>query len=89
MDPGIVVGRVVSTQKYHTLHGFKLLIVQPTDWKKKIQGDPIIAVDTVGAGAEEFVFYVSAREAAYAALGSPPVDAAIMGIIDGVHLNNI
>ncbi|MFC1853112.1 EutN/CcmL family microcompartment protein [candidate division CSSED10-310 bacterium] len=86
MNPGLVVGRVVATQKYHSLIGTKLLLIQPTDWQQDPHGDPLIAVDTVGAGAEEFVFYVSSREAAVAHKEIPPIDAAVVGIIDGVHL---
>ena len=49
-------------------------------------------MDAVGAGAGEFVFYVKSREAALALSKEnklseiPPVDAAVMGIIDGVEL---
>jgi microcompartment protein CcmK/EutM len=92
MKPGIVVGRVWATQKYESLKGKKLLLVLPTTWDKKIKSnDPIVMVDTVGAGAGEFIFYVSSREAAVACGGTglqdtPPVDAAIVGIIDGVNL---
>lgn len=85
MNPGIVIGRVVATQKYWTLKGAKLLLVQPTDWNQKPLGDPLIAIDTVGAGNSEFVFYVSSREAAVTMKEIPPVDSAIVGIIDGVQ----
>jgi len=86
MNPGIIVGRVVATQKYHTLTGLKMLLVQPTDWHRNPKGDALVAIDLVGAGSAEFVFYVSAREAAFAAPEVPPVDAAVMGIIDEVDL---
>lgn len=92
MLPGIIVGRVWSTRICESLKDKKLLLVIPTDWQKKPKtNDPIVAVDVVGAGAGEFVFYVQAREAAVACGGrtlddTPPVDAAIVGIIDGVYL---
>ncbi|MBN2385046.1 EutN/CcmL family microcompartment protein [bacterium] len=86
MNPGKVIGRVVASQKYKTLIGSKMLLVQPTDWFGTADGDPLVAIDTVGAGAGEFVFYVSAREAAVAAAAVPPVDAAILGIIDDVEM---
>lgn len=86
MNPGIIIGRVVATQKDSSLIGIKLLLVQPTDWQKNNDGDPLVAIDTVGAGAGEFIFYVSAREAAVCVASIPPVDAAIVGIIDGVSL---
>ena len=81
-----VVGRVFCTRQDPAMGGKKLLLLQPTDWRKQPQGDPLVAVDAVGAGAGEFVFYVSAREAAMAFEDLPPVDAAVLGIIDGVQL---
>lgn len=86
MNPGIVIGSVVATQKDKSLVGIKLLLVQPTDWQGNDDGDPLVAIDTVSAGAGEFIFYVSAREAAICVDCLPPVDAAIVGIIDGVEL---
>ena len=94
MFAGKIIGRVVCTSKYKTLKGIKFLLVQPMTWDKKPQGDPIIALDAVGAGAGEFIFYVESREACFPWLTvkkqvleqMPPTDATILGIIDGVHL---
>ena len=93
MQAGQVIGRVVASRKYETLEGSKLLLIQPMTWKKDPKGDPIVAVDTVGAGAGEVVFWVAAREAAVAVGGktladTPPVDAAILGIVDGVNFQD-
>ena len=89
-----VVGRVVCTEKWGTLKNIKLLLIQPTDWNGHPQGEPVVVADSVGAGAGEFVFYVKAREACFAWLKGdkqvleemPPLDATIMGIIDGVEI---
>lgn len=86
MQPGKVIGRVVADKKYPALKGSTLLLVQPTDWKGTESGDPLVALDSVGAGAGEFVFYVQAREAAIVKENVPPVDASIVAIIDGVDL---
>ncbi|PIU18256.1 MAG: ethanolamine utilization protein EutN [Elusimicrobia bacterium CG08_land_8_20_14_0_20_44_26] len=94
MLPAKVIGRVVATAKWPTLKGIKLLLLQPTDWKGNPDGNPIVAADGVGAGSGEFVFYVKAREACFSWLSGdkqelsemPPVDATVMGIIDGVDL---
>ncbi|MFH1352174.1 MAG: EutN/CcmL family microcompartment protein [bacterium] len=94
MHPAKVIGRVVSTQKWETLKSIKLLLIQPTDWNGHPQGEPFVAADSVGAGAGEFVFYVKSREACFAWLKGdkqvldemPPLDATIMGIIDGVEI---
>ena len=86
MLPGKVVGRVVATKKVDSMKGLKLLIIQPTDWSGNPQGDYIIAADSVSAGYDEFVFYVQSRDAAIAFPVVPPVDATVVGIIDGVQM---
>lgn len=91
MQAAKIIGRVICSRKYETLEGVKLLLIQPLTWTKEPNGDPIVAVDTVGAGANEFVFWVAAREAAIALGGTslrdtPPVDAAVVGILDGTNL---
>lgn len=74
-----------------------MLLIQPMDWDDdRPVGDPIVAADCVGAGAGEMVFFVAAREAIAAFEGwegetstksnPPPIDAAVMGIIDGKNL---
>ena len=61
-----------------------MLLIQPLSWDGlKPVGDPLVAVDAVGAGAGEKVFYVAAREAAVAFDDLPAIDAAVMGIIEG------
>ena len=86
MLPAKVIGRVVSTQKVPSLTGVKFLLIQPTTWDGKPDGDPLIAADAVSAGWKEFVFYVQAREAAVAFPEIPPLDATVVGIIDYVQL---
>lgn len=87
MFAGKIIGRVIATNKDPSLTGARLLLLQPTDWNGKESGDPIVVLDAIGTGAEdEFVFYVGAREAAVAVEAIPPIDAAILGIIDGVTL---
>jgi len=93
MQAAKVIGRVTASQKVETLEGVKLLLIQPVTWEQEPVGDPIVAVDTVGSGAGEFVFWVAAREAAIAMGGTdlkdtPPVDAAVLGIIDGVNVQS-
>lgn len=78
-----VIGRVFCTNQSPTIGGKKLLLVEPLDWISEKASDPIVAVDAVGAGAGEKVFYVAAREAAVAFEDLPPVDAAVVGIVDG------
>ena len=82
---GIVKGTVVAERKASGLEGQKILLVQPVDEHQKPLGDLQAAVDTVQAGPGDFVYLVGSREAALACDPSfVPVDAAIVGIVDGV-----
>lgn len=78
-----VVGEVVSTMKDPNLHGITLLVVQPIAASGEAVGRTLVALDSVGAGVGEHVFYVRGREASFPFLpAEPPADAAIIGIID-------
>jgi ethanolamine utilization protein EutN len=82
---GIVTGTVVAERKASGLEGKKILLVQPVDENSKPLGDVQAAIDTVQAGVGDLVYLVGSREAALAC--DPwfvPVDAAIVGIVDGV-----
>lgn len=84
-----VIGTVVASQKYETLEGAKLLIIQPLTWEERKPIDkPQVAVDTVQAGIGDYVFYVEAREASLPLLPEiAPVDAGIVGIVDSVNIH--
>ena len=84
-----VIGTVVATQKHRTLDGAKLLLVQPLNIDDTPRGSALLAVDGVGAGVDEKVLVVLEGRAAGEALGrkGAPVDAAIIGIIDTVSIN--
>ena len=84
-----VVGTVVSTQKHATFEGAKLLLVQPLALNDAPRGTALLAVDSVGAGVDERVLIVMEGRAAGEALGrkGAPVDAAIVGIVDRVDVN--
>ena len=87
MDLARVVGHVVCTHKNDSLHGRTLLIVQPITPQGQDTGSRLVAVDAVGAGAGERVFYVTGREASFAFIPDHvPTDASIVGIIDQVDL---
>lgn len=87
MQTGIVIGTIVATRKDSRLVGHKLLVTQPVDMDRNPLGEPVIAVDTVGAGVGEYVFYTVGTSARYAAnQKESPIDAAIVGIIDAMDL---
>jgi microcompartment protein CcmK/EutM len=78
-----VIGDVVTTRKDENLTGIKLLIVQPLNADGQASGRPIVAVDAVGAGVGEHVFFVRGKEASFPFYPvEPPVDAGIVGIVD-------
>ena len=78
-----VVGTVVATRKDSGLTGATLLLIQPLRTDNTSAGRPLVAVDSVGAGAGEAVFYVRGREACFPFLPREvPADAAIVGIVD-------
>ena len=83
-----VVGTVVATQKHRKFEGAKLLLVQPVGVDDTPKGSALLAVDSVGAGITEKVLIVIEGRAAGEALGrkAAPVDAAIIGIIDSVDV---
>ena len=84
---GKVVGSVWATKKLDSFEGKKLLIVRPVDENLNAVGKEIVAVDTVQAGNGDLVFYATSKEAAIPFKNSNmPVDAAIVGIIDGFSL---
>lgn len=82
-----VIGTVVATRKDEGLTGMKLLIVQPLTTEHAPAGKPLVALDSVGAGTGEDVFYVRGREASFPFLPADvPADAAIVGIVDHWHV---
>ena len=83
-----VIGTVWATRKDENLVSFKLQFIQPLNADLKKVGDPIVAVDTVGAGPGETVFYITAREATIPLpVEMAPVDASIIGIVDRVDIS--
>jgi len=85
---GKVVGTLTPCVVYQGLEGVPMLLVQPLDKEREPVGSPIVAADpTRMAGPGELIYYESSREAALAL--DPwfvPVDDAIIGIVDDVHL---
>ena len=84
-----VVGTVVATQKHPKFEGAKLLLVQPVTLEDTPRGPVLLAVDSVGAGVNEKVLVVIEGRAAAEAVGrkGTPVDAAIIGIVDHVDVD--
>ena len=78
-----VIGTVVATQKHRKFEGAKLMLVQPLAPDRQPAGRPLVAVDAIGAGIGEEVFFVRGKEASFPFHpAEPPVDAGIVGIVD-------
>ena len=83
-----IVGTVVATRKDPRLVSNKLLLARQIDPRGNADGIPLVAVDTVDAGVGETVLIVSGSSARMASgMKDCPVDAAIVGIIDAVEMN--
>jgi microcompartment protein CcmK/EutM len=84
---GRVIGNVVCTIKHPALDGHKLLIVQPVDRQGRDKGRPVVALDSVGAGAGETVYWCRGREASFPFLPAEvPTETTIVGIVDTVNI---
>ena len=87
MRLGRVVGRVWASVKADQFEGVKLLLVQPITAEGSDTGQPLVAVDAVGAGAGETIYWCRGREASLALLpAAVGADAAVVGIVDSVEV---
>ena len=84
---GRVIGNVVATMKNDSLVGQRLLIVQPLDRHGRDKGKPLVALDSVGAGAGEMVYWCRGKEASFPFLPAElPTEATIVGIVDALNI---
>ncbi len=85
MLAGRVVGTATSTIKHPSIKGWKLLVVQPLAADGRTpDGDPVLAVDRLGAGKGETVLVSSDSRNTRELLGSKntPVRWSVVGILD-------
>ena len=81
-----VIGTVVSTVKSDLLESRKLLVIQPLNSQLEKTGKPLVAIDSVGAGDGEVIFWCRGKEASFPF--DPldvPTDCTIVGIVDSVN----
>jgi microcompartment protein CcmK/EutM len=90
-----VTGSVVSTQKASSMTGRTLLTVEPVrvDPGQRDRlvptGRTFVVVDTLGAGLGEMVLIVQGSSARLLPETEKlPIDAAIIGIVDAVNVEN-
>lgn len=84
-----VVGNLIATQKQESHEGKKILLVQPLDLDGQPMGDVVVAFDSVDAGVGDRVLAVQEGFSAMTSVGhtESPIDAAVIGVIDEVHLS--
>jgi ethanolamine utilization protein EutN len=85
MQTGRVIGTATATVKHPSMQGWKLLVVQPYGPDGRTpDGDPIRAVDALGAGTGETVIVSSDGRGTQQLLGSQttPVRWSVLGIVD-------
>lgn len=85
-----VIGTVVATVKNESLEGRKLLVVQTLNKDLQSIGKPMVAVDAIGAGVGELVFWCRGKEASFPfKREDTPTDCTIIGIVDSdAHVTN-
>ena len=82
---GLVIGTATATCRHPSMESWKLLVVQPLMADgRSVDGDPVLAIDRVGAGRGENVMISSDGASCRELLGSDttPVRWTIIGIRD-------
>ena len=85
-----VIGRLVATVKQDTLTAVALQWIQPLTAAGSPSGRPLVAVDRIGVGPGETIYYITSREAALT-LENPfaAVDAGIVGRVDWINVDGV
>ena len=83
-----VTGTVVSTNKEPKIEGIKFLLLEKIDpATMKGKKDFVVAMDSVGAGFGEVVFFVAGSSSRMTAVTEGrPSDAAIVAIVDTIDI---
>ena len=83
---GMVEGSVVSTIKHRSMEGWKVLIVQPLGPQGQADGDPLLAIDMLGAGRGVKVLISNDGRGTREMIGdkSSPVRWSVIGVVDDV-----
>ena len=84
MQSALVLGTTRATIKHASLHGQRLLIVQPLGIDDSADGGPMIAVDQLGAGRGDKVMITSDGRYTRSLVGhsNTPVRWCTIGILD-------
>lgn len=79
-----VMGQAVATVKHPSMEGWRLLVVQPLTADDKPDGEPLLAIDSLGAGTASLVILSNDGAGARELVGArnSPVRWMVMGIVD-------
>ncbi len=85
MQLGHVVGHATATMKHPSLKGWRLLIVQLLGVDDKPDGEPVLAIDGLGAGAGVRVILTNDGRGVQELLGTraTPIRWMTLGLCDG------
>lgn len=80
----MVIGNTTATVKHPSLAGWRLLILQPLDIRNQPDEFPVIAIDQLGAGRGDKVFFTSDGKFIQQLTGrkDSPIRYSVQGIID-------
>jgi microcompartment protein CcmK/EutM len=84
MQIGRVVGQAVSTVKHTSMTGWRLLVVQLLTAEGKEDGEPLLAIDNLGARSADMVILSGEGGAVRKLMGrnDAPVRWVVLGICD-------
>lgn len=79
-----VVGQAVSTVKHPSLRGWRLLVVQMLTGDGRPDGEPLLAIDKLGAGTGHLVILSNDGAGAREMVGArnSPVRWMVLGLCD-------
>lgn len=85
MQIGLVVGHATATVKHPTFHGWRLLLVQLLGVEDRPDGEPILAIDKLGAAVGMRVLLTNDGAGTRELVGArnTPARWMVMGICDG------
>jgi ethanolamine utilization protein EutN len=84
MQLGRVVGNGIATVKHPSLEGWRLLLVQPLSADGQADGEPLLAIDNLGAGAAHRVILSNDGAGARELVGAKnsPIRWMVLGVCD-------
>jgi len=85
MQLGQVIGHAIATVKHPSMEGWRLLVIHLLTVDGKADGEPVLAIDTLGAAVGQKVVVSNDGAGARQMVGkkNSPVRWLVLGIIDG------